>query len=411
MSRSSVWTPRRTTQLWPPFGGSDITEDSNNALKELAAHRSARQTAKENFAHRSRAKFSFKPALLGPSTYVAPPPPTFPKKDKTPSNPKEDTIPSGELNAIAAKLQGEADVLEQSSPPPSLKQQLGGMLLEGKLSVPKLLKEWDAKNKGEVLKGTMRNNLRNSGFTVTPQEADELFNSWDEDGGGSLTIDELKDALIKCQEAIRVQRSTANPQEIRAAALRRRAHDALKAAELTERASALREELQRMLSEYESRADLRLGALLHKRRIKPGAVVVQWASAGSEPGELSKADFRRAVLHLFSSRSSTPPPTNRSAFRWAVQDSGNAVMSSGPQTSTAEIDAVFDMYDGDGGGSLDEDEAKAMIRGLQETAEKVEHEKMAKEREERSVRAHAARLAAAVMASIEGHDPEEAFTA
>ena len=63
------------------------------------------------------------------------------------------------------------------------------------------------------------------------------------------------------------------------------------------------------------------------------------------------------------------------------------------------------------GGSLDEDEAKAMIRGLQETAEKVEHEKMAKEREERSVRAHAARLAAAVMASIEGHDPEEAFTA
>jgi len=336
MSRSSVWTPRCTTQLWPPCDADDTTDESN-ALKDLAVQRS-RSSA-------TRKKFSFRPALLGPSTYVPPPPPSLPRKAKLPQV-EATTIPSTELTAIAQRLQEEADELEKSVPPPSLKMQLGLMLLEGRLTIPKLLKDWDSKGKGEVLKGAMRNNLRNVGFAVTPQDADDLFNSWDGDGGGSLDLDELRDALHKCQEAMRVHKSTPSPQELRAAALRRRAHDAVKAAELTERAKALQGELHRMIGEYEARADLRLGALLQKRRIKPGAVVVQWATNPSNG--LTKNDFRRAVLHLFSSRSSTPPPTPKigSSFRRTPRSEASSdAAPSGPQTSTAEIDAVFDTYD------------------------------------------------------------------
>ena len=47
------------------------------------------------------------------------------------------------------------------------------------------------------------------------------------------------------------------------------------------------------------RADFQLGSLLSKRRIKPGAVVTSWAkSRGTHQGELSKREFREAVLEL-----------------------------------------------------------------------------------------------------------------
>ena len=66
-------------------------------------------------------------------------------------------------------------------------------------------------------------------------------------------------------------------------------------------AAALRE-LQERASERRAtraRADFQLGELLSKRRIKPGAVVTSWAkSRGAHQGELSKKEFREAVLEL-----------------------------------------------------------------------------------------------------------------
>ena len=50
----------------------------------------------------------------------------------------------------------------------------------------------------------------------------------------------------------------------------------------------------------------------------------------------------------------------RQEFRTAVENLGISF-----PTTTADIDAVFDTFDEDGGGYMDTDEATAMIKGLQ----------------------------------------------
>ena len=76
-------------------------------------------------------------------------------------------------------------------------------------------------------------------------------------------------------------------------------------------------ELRAKIDALASRADVRLGELLQKRKIKPGAVVNQWShSRGKHQGELSRAEFRAACLTL----------------------------GLGP-SDAAEIDTVFDTYD------------------------------------------------------------------
>ena len=86
-------------------------------------------------------------------------------------------------------------------------------------------------------------------------------------------------------------------------------------------------------------------------------MVTTWSHAkGGNSGELSRAEFRDAVVQL-----------------------GLSTVGSG-STSAASIDDVFAKYDEDGGGSLDADEAKAMVRGLLKLAVDCEHERVHKER-------------------------------
>ena len=123
---------------------------------------------------------------------------------------------------------------------------------------------------------------------------------------------------------------------------------------MSTQAETMEGELEALVEALDSRADVRLGQLLSKRKIKPGAVVTQWSkSRGEHAGELSKAEFRTAVAALGLSN----------------------------RTTVADIDAVFDTFDEDGGGYMDTDEAKAMIKGLQATAEEAERDKRRKGRE------------------------------
>jgi hypothetical protein len=131
------------------------------------------------------------------------------------------------------------------------------------------------------------------------------------------------------------------------------------------------------MRELEGRADVRLGNLLFRRRIKPGAVVTQWAkSKGEHAGELSKTEFREACIKL-------------------------GLQTTGPNPTThADIDAVFDTFDADGGGYLDADEAKDMIKGLQSIAEDAERERWSKTRQAQKIRANASKKAKEAMAPM-----------
>jgi hypothetical protein len=117
---------------------------------------------------------------------------------------------------------------------------------------------------------------------------------------------ELEAALVQCQNrAKKWQNQQAfDPDAAKVSALRQQAMLAQEASIATSQAEALAEELGELKLGLEERAEVRLGALLAKRRIKPGAVVTTWSkSRGKHAGELSRKEFREAVAHLIVSAS------------------------------------------------------------------------------------------------------------
>ena len=281
---------------------------------------------------------------------------------------------------------------------------------------------------------------------------------WDENKCGSLQLAELRVALAKCVSEATAFNNKPDPAQEHIRKLQRRAQMADDAAQATEAADKAELALAEYRERLKTRADVRLGALLQKRMIKPGEVVVHWAkSKGEHAGELSKVQFRRAVLKLFEGRARRSPrgrggrggggalglgydPSSggegegvdgapdvqqqqqqqqqQAGASLQAGDTGSAPESPGgddaegggggsgsgsggtPHTSAAEIDAIFDEYDEDKGGYMDKDEAAAMIKGLRQVGLESEQEQRNLERDARVARAKATKKAAAAMAEV-----------
>jgi len=336
-THASIWTPRRTNRLWP----------------------------------RPKQKYTIK------ATPYTPPPPPPPLKKPPP--PAEQHTSADVLEEKASVLIAEAEALEAVKPSPSVRMQLGLYLLEKEDAIKSVLKSWDTKGRGEFLRAEFRLNLRGTGIQATSGEADGLFDSWDDDGGGSLDLKELRRALLAVQDEARRFKAKPDPNSIKAHELRRRAAIATEAANASTHAEQLEEELAQLIQEIAADAAVQLGNILVKRRIKPGAVVTSWAkSRGAHSGELSKAEFREQVLAL-------------------------GLASTG--CSANDIDVVFDTFDADGGGYMDAEEAAAMIKGLQATAEAADQKKRAKERSALAMRAKAAKKAEQAQAPVPEPEP------
>jgi hypothetical protein len=154
----------------------------------------------------------------------------------------------------------------------------------------------------------------------------------------------------------------------------------------------LEEELEAMVAGINERADLRFGALLQARGVKAKAVVGSWGSSrGEHAGELSKEDFRRAVIRLFKGLPPTVTRREKDQLGAATErDSRPDAMEAHEEAALElEIDGVFDMFDADHGGYLDAGEALTMIKTLQQAGDKAVTERRAKEFEARAVRTRA----------------------
>ena len=380
------------------------------------------------------------------------PEPTWGKK-KAVAEAKESSVAA--LQERAAKLRQQAQELSMSVVnKPSVRIQLGQILLtmDGK-ATNEMIQKWDAKGRGEFMKAEMRLNLRNAGLTVTSAESDALFDSWDDDGGGSLDVKELKGALDATMRDAKDYNTRPDPGQQHMQQLLKFATIVEDAAAAMPQADALEADLEAHSARMLTRADVRLGDLLQKRMIKPGEFVVRFSkSTGANAGELSKSDFRKAVLELFNTSKRTASP-RRPPSRPGSTAVDAATASAPPEavvTSPSEIDSVFDeyaalayrrdgltshlslslsltlqqhsaapspprlallltdllapsstptrRYDDDGGGSMDVDEAKAMIKGLQAAGRQAENERRVKDREAKAQRAKAQKKAAAAMA-------------
>ena len=182
-----------------------------------------------------------------------------------------------------------------------------------------------------------RQNVRKLLDGSNAKEVDALFESLDDDKGGTLDIEELSKALFKFRQA------TANLeqqiQDTRSAAqlLHKRSEQCMSAAQTTrdaEQADARLEELRNNKS-----CGARLGAMLVQRNLKVADLVKQWDPSGD--GDVDKDEFRQHVTSL------------------------------GIDSTTEEIDALFASLDEDGGGSLDMHEIKMALKTLKDQSEKA----------------------------------------
>lgn len=134
-----IFTPRKQHQLWP---------------------------RPASFQH----KHSFSPKLSPP--YVPPPPP----KALTKQPPKRHEYKSAdELASTADSLREQANGLERSAPKPTIRLQLGMLLLEkmeaSSEAISKVVKTWDVKGRGEVT----RAEVRRRAFAQAPAPARSIW--------------------------------------------------------------------------------------------------------------------------------------------------------------------------------------------------------------------------------------------
>ena len=143
-SRTSIWTPRKTHKLWPlPFGSVTPARAS---------------------------RLSFRPSTNG--EWQSPPVPTWGTREEK----KEVEPPTvEELVERASQLRAQAESMMGSAPAPSIRVQLGQVLLAlDSKSFESMLKKWDQKGKGEFMKAEMRLNLRNAGLNISSAESDAM---------------------------------------------------------------------------------------------------------------------------------------------------------------------------------------------------------------------------------------------
>ena len=109
--------------------------------------------------------------------------------------------PSAKLDSMVAMLQAELEQCVTNKVEASLSQQVAETLVRKSYNPKDLVAEWDRKHKGEINKVEFRQGVRGMGIKADNKDLDTLFDSIDADGGGSLDVPELKDALKAMQDA------------------------------------------------------------------------------------------------------------------------------------------------------------------------------------------------------------------
>ena len=89
-----------------------------------------------------------------------------------------------------------------------VRAQLGGILRAKGLKVSEIVAKWGGGKSGEISQGVFRKQVFALGVQAADEEVDELFNSIDDDGGGTLDASEVKRALQMLVDALVDSNST-----------------------------------------------------------------------------------------------------------------------------------------------------------------------------------------------------------
>ena len=270
------------------------------------------------------------------------------------------------------------------------------------MAVEDLIREWDANGDGAVTKMEFRQSLRNPKLELVADnvsELDALFDRLDKDKGGSLDLGEVK-AAMKI-----MQTESAHAEKAVEKAKQQASHWRVRAAQMSDAAETTRELAAAELTLLESRIMLGKEAAPKPGEKIRGALGARMYATMVKRGEYPPP-FRRAALvprrsaHVAPSRRGrAPAPDSRTACpcAWAgmkITEISNkkhgridrkefrmTVETLVPAALREEVDAMFDSFDIDVGGTLDLEELRACLRLLQEsaaTAAKLEASQLAR---------------------------------
>lgn len=236
--------------------------------------------------------------------------------------------------AITDRLMQQAADEEEAVAHKPTRVRIGEQIEERNLNLADLVREWDPKQEGTISKMEFRQALRKFFPKNTPEtaEIDNFFYSMDGDGSGKLETNELRVALGKFRAAAKVSAVGTREAYERAEQIRQKAQRVTKVTEITVSAEQAAAELEaKRLGSVGSQ----LGDRLNAKGLKEADIAMRW----SKNGEIRQSDFRREVIALV------------------------------PGLLPADVDALFQELDADGGGSLDRDELKDALKRLKAEAE------------------------------------------
>ena len=211
-------------------------------------------------------------------------------------------LTSSELHAAVEKLLALADETDKASSGvfESFEFKLGSAIIKRVEQLGKLedmIKEWDSNGDGDISKIEFRQCVR-SKLKMDIKEnkdIDAFFaKKLDEDGGGSLSLAELKPALKKLKEESAAAADAEKGVKAKAVAMRAKAAATKEVAEAT----AVMEKEEARLHELENSTTVRakLGAAIVKKNLKIAEVMTKWDADGD--GTVDKKEFVKNVKEM-----------------------------------------------------------------------------------------------------------------
>lgn len=299
-----------------------------------------------------------------------------------------------ELTTLSRAMSRKLELCErQASVGQTLESALGAILSERNVKLDQIVREWDVMSSGEISRVEFRKALRDPKLGVPAvlanvDQIDALFDSLDEDHGGTLDVHEMKAALKMFKARAKARRN----EEQMAAGLvdtcRQRLSQIEAVLEMQSRLEELNAtltDLRVILGKDEPQAkgakssgvqlEMRLYGAMVKRNVKVNDLVSSWDK--DKDGSIDEEEFARNMTMMV------------------------------PSATDDEVSQLFERLDAKGRGELDLEDFRNVLRNLERRSLKARDEERALSAQVKELKTAASGRQSELLAAIEQDEAEE----